>query len=59
MKLHYVGGKVVDCMVTKDARKYIYFLPDNSYTKYRVDKTTGAVSVAPYWDVVKGMYVEV
>ena len=58
MTLHYVGGATSDCKITKEGRKWIYFTETSNYTKYRVDKTTGKVQVSPYWNEIKGMYVE-
>lgn len=56
MKLHYIGGKVAECEITKEGRKYIYFKTVTG--KYRVVKETGYVQIAPYWKTEKKMSVE-
>lgn len=56
MKLHYIGGKVAECEITKEGKKYIYFKTVTG--KYRVVKETGDVQIAPYWKTEKKMSVE-
>lgn len=58
MTLHFIGGITSDCKVTKEGNKYTYFTAQGNGVKYRVDKATGDVQVSPYWDTIKGMYVE-
>ena len=57
MTLQYVGGATAEIVVTKDGRKYMYFTTKERFCKYRVNKETGEVQVAPYWYTVKGMSV--
>ena len=58
MTLHFIGGDTATCKVTKEGNKYTYFTAGKYSVKYRLDKTTGNVQVAPYWNIIKGMHVE-
>jgi hypothetical protein len=57
MILQYVGGATAEIVVTKDGRKYMYFTTEERFSKYRLNKETGEVQVAPYWYTVKKMRV--
>lgn len=57
MTLHYVGGATAECKVTKDGRKYTYFTAGSYSVKYRLNKETNVVEVAPYWRKEPKMYV--
>ena len=56
MTLYYQGGATAKAHVLKDGRKWIYI--KTATGKYRVDKQTGEVQIAPYWNIGKDMYVE-
>lgn len=60
MTLHYQGGKTAQVEVVKDGRRWMYIKPMDSFVpgKYRVDKQTGEVQIAPYWNTGDGMYVD-
>lgn len=59
MTLHLVGGKTVECEITKHGSKYIYFQTKTGFrVKYRVEKETGAVQISPYWNTEKKMSVD-
>lgn len=57
MTLHFEGGKTSEIKVTKDGRKWMYFTALSNNCKYRLDKKTGEVQIAPYWSKSK-MYVD-
>lgn len=57
MTLHFDGGKTSEIKVTKDGRKWMYFTALANNCKYRLDKKTGEVQIAPYWSKSK-MYVD-
>ena len=57
MKLYFVGGATSDIEITKDGRKYLYFTAKTNLRKYRLEKASGLVQVAPYWYTAKGMRV--
>lgn len=57
MLLHLVGGITSECKVTKDGRKWVYFTAGRFNCKYRMDKQTGEVQIAPYWETDTRLYV--
>lgn len=59
MRLHFEGDekRTSEIKVTKDGRKWLYFTAISNHCKYRMDKITGEVQVAPYWYKTK-MYVD-
>jgi len=59
MFLHYENGSIAPIEITKDGKKWCYFTAIRTGIKYRVEKATGVVQVAPYWKTLKGLYVEV
>jgi len=58
MTLNFVGGLKSPCTIIKEGRKWIYFRADSNRIQYRVDKQSGEVQVAPYWNTIKGMSVD-
>lgn len=58
MILHFQGGKTAQCYVTKDGKKYTYFTAGIFGIKYRVEKATGIIQVAPHWKTLKELYIE-
>ena len=58
MTLNFVGGLKSPCTIIKEGRKWIYFRADSNHIQYRVDKQSGEVQVAPYWNTIKGMSVD-
>lgn len=59
MMVHFEGDekRTSEIEVTKNGRKWMYFTAKANHCKYRMDKTTGEVQVAPYWYKTK-MYVK-
>ena len=57
MILHFVGGETAEAKITKEGRKYIYFTAGSFDVKYRLNKATKQVEVAPYWRAEPKMYV--
>lgn len=59
MKLHFEGEekRTSEVKITKDGRKWMYFTTLSNYCKYRMNKETGEVQVAPYWHSTK-MYLK-
>ena len=57
MILNFIGGAKAPCTIIKEGRKWIYFRAGEFQIQYRVDKQSGKVQVAPYWDTIKGMSV--
>lgn len=57
MTLHYIGGKKSEITVTKEGKKYLYFTANDNRRKYRMNKETKEVQIAPYWDTEKRMTV--
>ena len=59
MTLHFEGdrNRTSEIEVTKEGRKWIYFTALSNHCKYRLDKSTGEVQVAPYWNKTK-LFVE-
>lgn len=59
MTLHFEGEfkKTSGITVTKDGRKWMYFTATINHCKYRMDKKTGEVQIAPYWEKSK-MWVD-
>jgi len=58
MILHYVNGTTSECKVTKEGYKWIYFTARNGYgSRYRLNKRTGEVQIAPHWISEPRMYV--
>ena len=57
MTLNFVGGLKSPCTIIKEGRKWIYFRAGAYQIQYRVDKQSGEVQVAPYWNTIKGMSV--
>ena len=58
MILHFEGGKTATCKVIKEGNKYTYFTAGSYGIKYRVEKATGTIQVAPYWNTLKGLHIE-
>ena len=57
-RLHFIGGKTAEITIVKEGRKWVYFTVMRGALKYRVDKGTGEVQVAPYWYTLKDLYVD-
>lgn len=57
MILHFVNGSTAECEVTKEGRKYIYFIAGAWRCRYRLNKETNEVEVSPYWRKEPKMYV--
>lgn len=59
MTLHFEGEqkKTSEIQITKDGHKWMYFTALSNCCKYRLNKQTGEVQVAPYWYKTK-MYVD-
>lgn len=57
MTLNFIGGAKSTCTILKEGRKWIYFRADGNHVQYRLDKESGMVQVAPYWNTIKGMSV--
>ena len=61
MLLTYKGEHPREVEVTKETKKYIYFQtnPKNmSPVKYRYNKATDEVQVAPYYNVIEGLQIK-
>lgn len=57
MTLHFVNGTTAEAKITKEGRKYTYFTAGSFNIKYRLNKETGEIEVAPYWRKEPKMYV--
>lgn len=59
MTLHFEGEekRTSEVEITKDGKKWMYFTALSNRCKYRVNKETGKVQVAPYWYNTK-MYID-
>lgn len=57
MILTFQNGKTDTCTVLQEGKKWIYFRANTTHIRYRVDKQTGIVQVAPYWNTLDRMYV--
>lgn len=55
--LHFIGGATAEAKITKEGRKYTYFTAGSFNIKYRLNKETNQVEVAPYWRKEPKMYV--
>ncbi len=55
MILHFEGDqkRKSKIEVTKEGRKWLYFTALSNHCKYRMNKETGEVQVAPYWNKTK------
>ena len=55
--LHFINGGTSEINIEKEGRKWVYFMAKTTGIRYRVDKESGEVQVAPYWSTIKGIYV--
>ena len=56
--LHFQGGATSPIKITKDGRKWCYFTACTTGCRYRIEKATGIVQVAPYWKTLLDLYVD-
>lgn len=59
MTLHFEGDekRTSAIEITKCGKKWIYFTAVSNQRKYRMNKESGEVQVAPYWYKTK-MYID-
>lgn len=57
MTLHFVNGTTAEAKITKEGRKYTYFTAGSFNIKYRLNKESNEIEVAPYWRKEPKMYV--
>lgn len=59
MRLRFEGEekRTSEIKVIKDGKKWVYFIAISNRCKYRMNKQTGEIQVAPYWYKTK-MYVD-
>lgn len=58
MQLIFISGKKSDCTILKETKKYIIFRCESNTIKYRYNKDTQEVQDGTYYNVIKGLKVE-
>lgn len=58
MNIIFIGNKKADCTIIKETKKYIYFRCNSNTMKYRYNKETKEVQDGTYYNVLKGLKVE-
>lgn len=58
MQIIFVNDIKANCTIIKETKKYIYFRCDSNTMKYRYNKETQEVQDGTYYNVLKGIKVE-